>query len=324
VLELHRAAGGVSRFGRAQVASLRQRTRPMRGKVRTPLNAPERLPQELAPPRPFFALGWKRLQRWALPPAALACLAFGGCASFWDDVTSRDFELRSLWAKPPDPLVVLRDSKDGDQRAKAFRTLREPAQNGGTPEEQEFIVKILCDAVQNERTAWCRQAAISSLRTFKDPRAAEALRQAYYKASAYPAATANIIQCEALEAMGEVGNPAIIDLLVTVVKEPPVEGAEQDKQQKLQERLAAARALGKFKQYQATEALVNVLKTEKDPGLRDAAHESLELATGKRFPPEGQVWEDFLLNTKDKSALYSDPSLADRLKDVIQNVGWWW
>jgi HEAT repeat protein len=288
------------------------------------LNAPERLPLEPAAPRRFLALSWRCLQRRALLPTALACFAFGGCASFWDDVTSRDFEFRSLWAKPPDPLVVLRDSKDGDQRAKAFRTLREPAQNGGTPEEQELVVKILCDAVQSERTAWCRQAAISSLRTFKDPRAAEALRQAYYKASAYPAATANIIQCEALEAMGEVGNPAVIDLLVTVLKEPPVEGAEQDKQQKLQERLAAARALGKFKQYQATEALVNILKNEKDPGLRDVAQESLQLATGKRFPPDGQVWQDFLQNAKDKDTIYSEPSLGDRFKDIIQDVGWWW
>ena len=32
----------------------------------------------------------------------------------------------------PDPLVVLRDSSDGDERAKALRALQEPKPNGGT------------------------------------------------------------------------------------------------------------------------------------------------------------------------------------------------
>src|SRR5262249_1323815 len=156
-----------------------------------------------------------------------------------------------------------------------FRELRESSEHCDTPQKREQVLTVLCTAVQTERTAWSRQAAVSSLRTFKEQRAAEALVQSYYKAAAFPPETANIIRCQALAALGEVGDPSAIDLLVKVVKEPPVEGPEQDKMQKMQERIAAARALGKFKQYQATEALVAVLKTEKDPSLRAGAHESL-------------------------------------------------
>ena len=58
-----------------------------------------------------------------LPWAALASLGLCGCAGLWDDVTSRNFHLQALFVKP-DPLVVLRDSTDGDDRAKAFRALQ--------------------------------------------------------------------------------------------------------------------------------------------------------------------------------------------------------
>jgi HEAT repeat protein len=335
------------------------------------LNAPEPLSPQTAVPRACRACpagtdrlgGWRRARR-ALLPAALACLGLSGCASFWDDITSRDFEVRSFWEKP-NPLVVLSESTDGDKRAKAFRALREPAQYGGSAQDQERVVTILCTAVQTERTAWSRQAAIASLRTFKDPRAAAALIQAYYKAAAFAPETANIIRCQALAALGETGGAGLtlagpgsveelvrvyadapgevpapdkaqrvreraaaaqqhaLEHLVKVLKEPPVEGPEQDKTQKMQERIAAARALGKFKQYPATEALVAVLKTEKDPSLRAGAHESLQLVTGKRFPEDGQVWDDFVRNARDKNAIYGDPSFTDQLKDIL-TVGWWW
>lgn len=93
-----------------------------------------------------------------------------------------------------------------------------------------------------------------------------------------------------------------MELLVRVLREPPVEGPDQDRQHKLDERIAAARALGGYQQYQATAALVEVLrgaeklKTEDDVPLRNAAHESLVSATGRRLPPESQAWAEFLHN----------------------------
>jgi hypothetical protein len=59
-------------------------------------------------------------------------------------------------------------------------------------------------------------------------------------------------------------------------------------------RVAAARALGHFKQFQATEALLKVLQGEQDVALRDRAAESLQLATGQDFGNDAQKWSDFL------------------------------
>jgi hypothetical protein len=242
-----------------------------------------------------------------LLPAALAGLGLAGCAGWWDEVTSRDFKFKSMFEGRPDPLVVLRDSTDGNARAKALRALREPRQNGGDEQAQEVVVKVLTTAAYSERQPLCRLAAIGALRHFQDPRAAEGLREAYYRAGNFPPETATVIRCQALEAMGDVGSPASVETLVRVLREPPVEGAELDKQQKLDERIAAARSLGRFKHYEAAEALAGVLRTDKDVALRDVAYGSLKDATGKDFPPDAQVWADFLHQPQNQGALAQEP-----------------
>jgi HEAT repeat protein len=230
-----------------------------------------------------------------LLPFAL-CPLLCGCAGFWDEVTSRDFTVQSLFVKSS-PLVVLRDSKDGDKRAKAYAALREPKQNGGTPEEQEMVIQLLSTAAVSERQSLCRVAAIESLGHFKDPRAVEALKTAYERANSFPPDQANRIRCQALTALGETGNPAAVDFLVRVVQQPPIDphkGTEQDKQHVTDERIAAARALGHFSHYQATEALLSVLQKDKDVALRDRAHESLQMATGKKLPADPKAWDEVL------------------------------
>lgn len=230
-------------------------------------------------------------------------IAFGpvlcGCANFWDNVTSRDFSVNSFFTKP-NPLLVLRDSNDGDKRAQALRALHEPKQNGGTDQEQEMVVKVLTTAATSEKQPLCRLAAIQALGPFKDPRAVEGLTTAFYNASCFGPETATILRCQALTALGETGNPAAVELLVRVVREPPAEGTEGERQQAVDVRLAAARALGHFSHYQAAEALVQVLRTEKDTALRDCAYESLQAATGKKLPPDAKAWEEFLHQPHDK------------------------
>jgi HEAT repeat protein len=221
------------------------------------------------------------------------CLCFGGCAGFWDDVTSRDFSWSGMFTKP-NPLLVLRDSSDGDQRAKALAALHEPKQYGGTDADQDVIMNILSTAAATEKQPLCRLAAIESLGRFKDPRAVKGLTEAFYNASAFAPETATVIRCQALTALGETGNPAAVELLARVVREPPAEGTELERQQTLDVRIAAARALGKFSHYQATEALVRVMQNEKDVALRDRAYESLQAATGKKLPPDGKEWEQLL------------------------------
>ena len=75
----------------------------------------------------------------------------------------------------------------------------------------------------------------------------------------------------------------------------------------LDERIAAARALGKFPHYEAAEALAGVLRTDKDVALRDVAHASLQEATGKDLPPDAQAWADFLHQSKSQGALAQEP-----------------
>jgi HEAT repeat protein len=224
---------------------------------------------------------------WAL--SFLAC----GCTSFWDDVTSRDFSWKGMFTKS-DPLLVLRDSNDGDKRARALAALQEPKQVGGTDVEQDAFVNILTTAAATEKQPLCRLAAIQSLGRFKDPRAVKGLTEAFYNASAFSPETATVIRCEALNALGETGNPAAVELLARVVREPPAEGTELEKEQTLDVRIAGARALGKFSHYQATEALVRVMHSETDIALRDRAYESLQAATGKKLPADAKEWEELL------------------------------
>lgn len=236
--------------------------------------------------------GRKPLAVWGF--VAAACLGLNGCAGFWDEVTSRDYKLKTAFSAKPDPLVVLRDSTDGNQRARAFLALREPRQFGGTNEEQDVVVKVLIAGATQDRQPWCRRAAIASLRTFKDPRVVDGLRDAYYAAGSFSPDMATMLRCQTLEALGEVGNPNSVEFLVRVLREPPVEGPEQDKQQKTDERIAAARALGHFKHYQATEALVGVLKADQDVALRNCTRESLVAVTGRDLPADAKVWDEYL------------------------------
>src|SRR5207237_1024580 len=181
------------------------------------------------------------------------CLIASGCAGFWDDVTSRDFTWNTMFTKP-NPLLVLRDSSDGDKRAKALRALHEPKQSGGSDAEQDAVLNILNTAAATEKQPLCRLAAIESLGHFKDPRAVKGLTEAFYNAGAFSQETATVIRCQALTALGETRNPIAVELLARVVREPPGEGTDLEKQQTLDVRIAAARALGKFSHYQATEA----------------------------------------------------------------------
>jgi hypothetical protein len=243
--------------------------------------------------------------------APLALLNLCGCASFWDDVTSKDFKFKELYSKP-DPMEVLRTSTDGDRRADALRRLQEPKQHGGTDQQQDEVLELLAKTATSDKQVLCRMAAIRTLGRFKDPRAPRALQMAFDQASG-PDATADIhkvayaigagnflpenatvLRCQTLIAMGETKDPATVDLLVRVLKQPPVDGTAEERQQNMDERITAARALGNFNQPPVIEALLQVLKTEKDVALRDRAHESLQAATGKRLPPDPQAWEEYL------------------------------
>ena len=86
--------------------------------------------------------------------AAVTALSLSGCANFWDDVTSRDFHFGEFFRKP-NPFLVLRDSDDGNRRARALRALEEPKQHNGNDHDQDAVVNILTAAATTERQPLC-------------------------------------------------------------------------------------------------------------------------------------------------------------------------
>jgi hypothetical protein len=243
-------------------------------------------------------LGRSSPMRWVgcLAGVALASLSLCGCASFWDDVTSSTYDWKHPFTKP-NPFSVLRDSTDGDERAKALQALREPKQFGGTDHDQDAVVKILVTGASQEKQFLCRLAAIESLGHFKDPRAVKGLTDAFYASGTYPPEQATRLQCQAAVALGETGNPEAMKFLLNVLRGPSGGGSDQEKQQVMDVRIAAARALGNFHDHLATEALARICQNEKDVALHDCAHDSLEACAGRKIPPDFKAWDE-LINQK--------------------------
>jgi hypothetical protein len=226
--------------------------------------------------------------------------ASGGC-NFWDEWRSNDYSFKETFHPTP-PLDVLNsNTTDGGKRAKALGRLKEPIHNGGGEKEQDLAITYLTRAAREDQHAICRLNAITTLATYKDPRAVQAVIDAYYAAESFAVENGTIIRMQCMTALGKIGkdSPRALELLVRVVQAPPLDitkSNEDTKQVQLRERLTAARALANFKNYQATEALVRVLKSERDVALHDAVHQSLVAVTGKKLPPDPQTWEDLINN----------------------------
>ena len=107
----------------------------------------------------------------------------------------------------------------------------------------------------------------------------------------------NTFRCEVLRGLGNnSSNPTAVDLLVRVVTQPPPDKKEAPFKVQLvmDERMAAARSLAHYPQYNSTEALLTVLKKDQDIALRDVATASLHTCTGKELPPDYAAWDDYL------------------------------
>lgn len=253
-----------------------------------------------------------------LLPLLFACCALSGCANFWDDITSREFHIKDRFKPQADPLWVIQNSPDGDMRERALRKLREPSQHGGTPKDQETVVQVLMYRAEHDPQPLCRLAAIQTLRDFRDPRVVQGLTRAYF--APFPnfnPETVTVIRCATLEALGATGNPEAINHLVLVLRQPRSEDNDSSKRQAMDERITAARALGNFKDAKATDALVGVLRGERDIALRDRASESLQSITNKDLPPDAQQWNDYLQTPQGKEAIVAKPSFTDKAIRLI-------
>jgi hypothetical protein len=203
----------------------------------------------------------------------------------WDEVTSRGFRPHHLFDRP-DPMTVLRDSTDGDARAKALRSLKEPRPNGGTDADQEEAVRLLTTAAVGDPQPLCRMEAIKALGRFQDPRAVTALVSAYEAANQMPADVSGVIQGQALASLGETKQPAAVTFLVKATqKSPPADASDRDRQQARDLRLAAVRALKNYEGSQdVAAAMAKLAQTERDVALRDRAKETYAKVTGSELP----------------------------------------
>jgi hypothetical protein len=261
-------------------------------------------PRYLADPRH----GTRRL------PLVLAWIALAlpaaGCAAFWDEALSRERDLGGYF-RPPDPLVVIRDSTDGERRAKALASLREPTND----KDHEVYVQILTTAARTERDPLCRLGAISALGYFKDPRAAATVKEIFTSKLAYTAEFNSMIRQTALRSLEKIGSDDSRELMILVARSPgPAQNAtSRDSQQTQDEKLIAIRALGKYRQPECIDTLVYILETEKDAALRERANQSLQTATGKHLPAEAQAW---------RAALAGQPVNPAQPNVVERVTGW--
>lgn len=246
--------------------------------------------------------------------AALALTA-AGCATFWDDVSSREFTFSELFVKP-DPLEVIAKSSDGERRGKALAALQEPLRNGGTQQEQEFHLQLLSKAAREDREPLCRLGAIRALGNFQDPRAARILEDVYQQPKLPFTQEFNaMIRQQALRSLERAGDDESRHLLVRVARQPgpALDASFVDRQQTQDEKVIALRALARYKQPECVETLVYVLETEKDAALRGRAHESLQAVTGRSLPPEAQAW---------RAAMSGQPGVAEEPSFIQRVAGW--
>jgi HEAT repeat protein len=220
--------------------------------------------------------------------------------------------MKDLFTKE-EPLIVLRDSNDGYKRGKALAKLVEPAQHGGTHQEQELYIKILTKAAGEDHDPLCRLGAIEALANYKDPRAARCLEEVYQQRLPFTPEIDTVIRQQALAAVVRTGNPDSRALLVRVARSPSgsVDSSLIDRQQTQDERLTAIRGLAKYNQPDAIETLVHIMESEKDVALHDRAYESLKFVTGKNLADDAKVWRTFMQNPQ--LVHEQQPSLIERV-----------
>lgn len=253
--------------------------------------------------------------------ALVGAVAATGCAGSWDKISSRKFRENPIGTMfdRRDPLGVMQNSPEGDDRAAAMRKLKEPAANGRDQQEQEEALKLLTEAAINDPSPVVRVAAIEALGKFQDPRAVRSLTAAYYQAggtAAEPAAApagvqlasggraldrSNLtgptgfapeitatIRSRAIESLALSGNAEAAPILAQVAT-----GAEKTGGSDRDTRLAAVRGLKKMRSQESVTALAKVLAMEKsrDPAMADRAHEGLVSLTGQNLPDDPQKWD---------------------------------
>jgi hypothetical protein len=236
----------------------------------------------------------------------------GGCAHFWDDLKAYNergewydigYKLDLAWNQGGPPLKVLAESQDGDLRRRALMRLTEPSD----AKDRDHHILILSTAARSERDAICRLAAVQQLATYKDPRATQALVDAY-SVPANANEMGGMVQVAVVDGLGKRKDEAGMQTLVAAL----------DPKNREDLRAAAAQALGKYPSYKAAEALLASLKQERSTVVRFETHQSLVKLTGRDLPADPAAWEQAF----QQAAARNEPLAKDQ-NAFIKLASWW-
>ena len=253
--------------------------------------------------------------------AAVALIASIGCAGTWDAVSARkvrEAPFQNMFSSE-EPITVLRNKVDGNERADAMRRLKEPAKQGKPPAEQDEAMHILWTAATTDASPIVRVAAIDALGRFDDPRAFRLLKDAYEKADGVPSDPAKLdtadltqvanidtiamlaptgfepsfvstLRLRTIDAMAGKQTPEAVAFVAKVATSEP---SKTDQQADRDVRSAAVRGLGQMRTPESVAALTTVLKQEagRDVVLAQNAHEGLKQLTGKDLPADPDKWQ---------------------------------
>jgi hypothetical protein len=272
-----------------------------------------------------------RFNKLAAAAAVLFLPWLGGCAGTIDTLTSQRFRehpFRTMFSSD-DPVWVLENVPEGDQRAKAMAAVKEPKGHGGKDEEQKRVMELIAASATSDKQVVCRLGAIEALSRFEDPQSSKILVTAYHNAaieapgegepsgvvqasrkvrprfapvSSFTPDQVVMIQCKALEALGRKRTPEGLALLCEVAAKPTSKEIKQVEfdplapsdlgQDSSDLRLAAIRALANYKNdMQAARLLYQIMTTEREIGPCGRAYDSLQKVTGKDYPPNSADWK---------------------------------
>jgi HEAT repeat protein len=248
-----------------------------------------------------------------------------GCASTWDTVSSkkfRDAPFKTMFSND-DPMHVLRNKVDGQDRANAMRRLKEPATQGRPQAEQDEALQFLEQAATQDPSPVVRTSAIDALGRFQDPRAIRILIDSYHLADGRPASQpapgddlqqasarsspldplglgapvgfqpefSSVIRTKAVNALAETKRPEAVTFLARVASGEFRRSAEETIEER-DVRTAAVRGLGQIRNKESVVVLAKVLKSDsgRDVVISSRAHEGLVNLTGQRVPPDPEKW----------------------------------
>src|SRR5262249_17518249 len=140
---------------------------------------------------------------------------------------------------PPNPLVTVMETTDGERRAKALASLREPAQHGGSQYDQDKYLEILTTAAETDRDPYCRLGAVQAPGYFNDPRAARGLEKVVQQSKLPFTQDFNaMIRQSTLRSLVKIGNDDARRLVVLVARSPgpTQEASSMDRQQQQDEK----------------------------------------------------------------------------------------